>query len=273
MIPWGQIDEWRQQAPWSQDLQVEQDLILSRALVEVFEQPAVARSLALRGGTALFKLQIRPALRYSEDIDLVQLTAEPIGPTLDAIRHALDPWLGEPRRKFSEGRVTLVYRMMSEGPPPLPLRLKIEINSREHFSVFGVERFPFAVRSRWFDGEADVVSYLPEELLGTKLRALYQRKKGRDLFDLAVGIERLEVDLEQIIRVFSRYMEHGGTRVSRAEFELNLHGKLMDPTFIGDLQPLIAPGFDWSFETGAAVVRENLLVLLRGEPWREAEVL
>jgi hypothetical protein len=89
VIPWGQIDEWRQQAPWSQDLQVEQDLILSRALVELFEQPAVARSLALRGGTALFKLQIRPALRYSEDIDLVQLTAEPIGPTLDAIRHAL----------------------------------------------------------------------------------------------------------------------------------------------------------------------------------------
>ncbi len=268
MIPSGLIDEWRQQAPWSQDLQVEQDLILSRALVTLFNKPAVARSLALRGGTALFKLQIRPALRYSEDIDLVQLTAEPIGPTLDAIRQVLDPWLGEPRRKFGEGRVTLVYRVESEGPPPLPLRLKIEINSREHFSVFGVERYPFTVRSRWFHGDTAIVSYHPEELLGTKLRALYQRKKGRDLYDLAVGLERLEIDPARIIRAFSRYMEHGGTRVSRAEFELNLHAKLMDPTFVGDLRPLIVPGFDWSFGAGAAAVRESLLVLLPGEPWK-----
>ncbi len=271
MIPAGEIAEWRQQAPWSQDLQVEQDLILSRALVELFEQPTVARSLALRGGTALFKLQIRPALRYSEDIDLVQLAPEPIGPTLDAIRQALDPWLGNPKRKFNEGRVTLVYRMASEGPPPLPLRLKIEINTREHFSVFGVKSYPFAVRSRWFDGEAAVASFHLEELLATKLRALYQRKKGRDLFDLVVALERLEIDLERVIRALSRYLEHDGARVSRAQFEKNLRSKLMDPRFTSDLRPLLAPGIDWDFEEGAAFVRESLGELLPGEPWKGRE--
>ena len=38
--------------------------------------------------------------------------------------------------------------------------------------------------SRWFTGAAKVLTYDLDELLGTKLRALYQRKKGRDLFDL-----------------------------------------------------------------------------------------
>jgi Nucleotidyl transferase AbiEii toxin, Type IV TA system len=45
--------------------------VISRALVEIFRHPALADSLALRGGTALSKLQLRPPARYSEDIDLV----------------------------------------------------------------------------------------------------------------------------------------------------------------------------------------------------------
>jgi hypothetical protein len=132
LIPFDFITEWRKRAPWVQDAQVEQDLILSRAVVEIFRDPAIARMLAFRGGTALYKLHLSPA-RYSEDIDLVQVAPGPIGPAFDAIRSVLDPWLGVPRRSLQEGTVTLQYRVQSEGPPPLPMRLKIEINSREHF--------------------------------------------------------------------------------------------------------------------------------------------
>ena len=70
-------------------------------------------SLAFRGGTALNKLFFNPPTRYSEDIDPVQTIAEPIGLTLDTIREVLDTWLGEPKRSFSNGRVTLVYRVLS----------------------------------------------------------------------------------------------------------------------------------------------------------------
>jgi len=97
-------------------------------------------SLAFRGGTALNKLFFNPPTRYSEDIDLVQTTAEPIGPTLDSIRDVLDTWLGEPRRIFSNGRITLLYRVLSDEG--FPLKLKIEINSREHFSVLGFDLAP-----------------------------------------------------------------------------------------------------------------------------------
>ena len=189
MIPHDYVTEWRAEAPWVQDFQVEQDLVISRALIEIFSHPALKDALAFRGGTALYKLHLRPAARYSEDIDLVRTEAGPAGPIMDALREVLDPWLGAPRWKQTEGRVTFAYRFDSEDRPPIPLRLKVEINTREHVAVYGFERMPFSVRSRWFEGDCEIQSYALEELLGTKLRALYQRKQGRDLFDLATALE------------------------------------------------------------------------------------
>lgn len=39
MIPRAHVTAWRANAPWSNDAQVEQDLVLSRALVEIFSDP------------------------------------------------------------------------------------------------------------------------------------------------------------------------------------------------------------------------------------------
>ncbi|HNH45719.1 MAG TPA: nucleotidyl transferase AbiEii/AbiGii toxin family protein, partial [Myxococcota bacterium] len=166
MIPKAFIDQWRAMAPWVADHQVEQDLIISRALVELYSDPFLRERLAFRGGTALYKLHLSAA-RYSEDIDLVQTRPEPIGDTLNALRARLDPWLGSPKREFSDGRVTLSYRLMSEGEPSVRLKLKVEINSREHFAVFGLQKYPFRVQSRWFTGEAEVTGYTLDEQLGT----------------------------------------------------------------------------------------------------------
>ncbi len=271
MIPFDYITEWRAEAPWTMEAQVEQDLILSRAVVSMFAEPEVRQLLAFRGGTALYKLHLRPAARYSEDIDLVQVTSGPIGGVLDAIRRTLDPWLGVPRRTTKEGRIVMVYRMTSEGQPPVPMRLKVEINSREHFSVFGIEDREFAVRSRWFTGAATVKTYQLDELLGTKLRALYQRKKGRDLFDLFIASKRAKVSPARVVECFSRYLEHEGKRVTRAELEMNLQEKLTDDTFLTDAEPLIAPDIDWSTADAAGYVQREILPLLPGEPWKGGE--
>ena len=185
--------------PVGAGIQVEQDLVICRALVELFSHPVLAEALAFRGGTALYKLHLKPAARYSEDIDLVQMRAEPAGPVMDALRAVLDPWLGTPRWKQTEGRVTFVYRFASEDAPPVRMKLKVEINSREHFAVHGFKRVPFSVSSRWFEGACEIPTYELDELLGTKLRALYQRKKGRDLFDLAVALEHDGVDPRRIV--------------------------------------------------------------------------
>ncbi len=99
--------------------------------------------------------------------------------------------------KQTQGRVTFVYRFTSEDVPPIALRLKVEINSQEHFAVHGFTRMPFDVTSRWFNGACAIPTYELDELLGTKLRALYQRKKGRDLFDLAVALRVARADNEK----------------------------------------------------------------------------
>jgi len=270
LIPHDFITEWRQYASWTEDSQVEQDLVICRALVELFSVDAVARTLAFRGGTALHKLHLPPAARYSEDIDLVQMVAGPIGPVLDAMRGVLDPWLGEPKRVFKEGRVRLDYRLLSEGPPAIPLRLKVEVNSCEPFTVFGLQEHPFTVESRWYAGSARIKTFHRDELLGTKLRALYQRKKGRDLFDLWVAQAGGKVDSTRVVQCFLEYLSQSGLRVSRAEFEANLAAKLTDPAFTQDVAPLLGPGVAWDLEAAARYMREDLLAHLPGSPWKGA---
>jgi hypothetical protein len=152
VIPFDYITEWRAEAAWIDDAQVEQDLVISRALVEIFRHPALADSLALRGGTALSKLQLRPPARYSEDIDLVQTTAQPAGPMMNALRAVLESWLGRPKWKQGEGRITFYFRYTAEGTSPVPMRLKVEANTREHFALYGLRKAPFKVGSRWFEG-------------------------------------------------------------------------------------------------------------------------
>jgi predicted nucleotidyltransferase component of viral defense system len=70
LIPQANITAWRPTAPWPDDAQVEQDLVLTRALIQLFAEPSLAGRIMLRGGTALHKLYIHPACRFSEDIDL-----------------------------------------------------------------------------------------------------------------------------------------------------------------------------------------------------------
>ncbi|MBU6296962.1 MAG: nucleotidyl transferase AbiEii/AbiGii toxin family protein [Alphaproteobacteria bacterium] len=191
------------------------------------------------------------------------MRAEQAGKAMSTLRTVLDPWLGEPRWKQSEGRITFSYRFASEGAPPLKMRLKVEINSREHFAVHGFVRRPFRVQSRWFSGGCTIPTYGLDELLGTKLRALYQRKKGRDLFDLTTTLHG-GADPARVVEAFSTYMRHGGHQVTRTDFEENLEDKLADPQFTADIGALLAPGHVWDIHAAAKAVREALLIHLPG---------
>lgn len=95
MIQAMNITAWSKTAPWAEQRQVEQDLIISRAIVELFSDILLAAELRFRGGTALNKLHFPEPLRYSEDIDLVRTTKGPIKPVVRRVREVLEPWLGE----------------------------------------------------------------------------------------------------------------------------------------------------------------------------------
>jgi predicted nucleotidyltransferase component of viral defense system len=94
MIPADFIQAWSTRAPWPDSRQIEQDLIICRALCDLFNSPSLSGKITFRGGTAINKLLFEKPLRYSEDIDLIQAQPEPIRETLAAIREALS-WLGK----------------------------------------------------------------------------------------------------------------------------------------------------------------------------------
>ena len=263
MIPKDFITEWRREAPWIEDAQVEQDLVISRALVEIFSNDILKDALAFRGGTALYKLFLKPPARYSEDIDLVQINAESAGDIMTALRETLGPWVDDkPRFKQGDARVTFRFRFPSEDAPPLPLTLKVEINTREHFAVHGLQQIPFAVNSRWYEGQTDIPSYGLNELLGTKLRALYQRRKGRDLFDLAIALDHQDANPAKIIETFIAYMEHGDHHVTKTEFEENLAAKMDNRQFAADIGPLLRDGYEWNLNAMAEKVTDELIAQL-----------
>ncbi|MCI5072655.1 nucleotidyl transferase AbiEii/AbiGii toxin family protein [bacterium] len=269
MIPAANITAWKAtQAPWQDDALVEQDLILSKALAELYSNPILSEKLAFRGGTALHKIFIKQLKRYSEDIDLTQIHAEPIGPTADAIHETLNPWLGQPKYKRGEGRVTFIYRFETSIHPIKKMRLKIEINTREHNNVFKLIHKPFKVNNPWFTKNVNILTYELEELLGTKLRALYQRKKGRDLFDLHEAKQALDFNEDKLVQCFEHYTRKQNLPVSRAQFESNLSLKMQDSIFKKDMIPLLASNKTWNIQDAYHYVSNNLLNKLHGDAWK-----
>ena len=82
------------------------------------------------------------------------------------------------------------------------------------------KEYPFQIDNHWFSGKANLVSFEAEELFGTKLRALLQRHKNRDLFDMQEGLKQLNMDLDKLIAVFEHYLAVQDSPISRAEAEM-----------------------------------------------------
>jgi predicted nucleotidyltransferase component of viral defense system len=261
VIPRAFITEWRTTAPWQTDAQIEQDLAIFRAIVEIYSDEILKENLVFRGGTAIHKLYLAPAIRYSEDIDLIQKEGQAIGPLFDRMKERLD-FLGNSNTSRTHRDSALVYRFQSEIPPVSPLRLKVEINCREHFSVFGFQVKPFQVQSRWFGGEVELPTFTLEDLLGSKMRALYQRRKGRDLLDLWYAITAREIDTEKVLYAFSQYMESFGVSVTRREYEENLRKKMTNRYFLGDTVDLLRPDVEYDPKIAFDVVMGKLITKL-----------
>lgn len=260
MIPQAYITEWANQVPWQTNEQVEQDLVICRALVEIFSDEWLASSLAFRGGTALHKLYLQPQTRYSEDIDLVQIRSEPIKETIQRLRERLS-FLGDCTVVQKANNNTLKYRFESEFPPIQNLRLKVEINCREHFTVLGYQQFPFQVNSSWFTGVCNITTYQLEELLGTKLRALYQRSKGRDVYDIYMALVQVpDMNKEAILQCYHTYMEFVADEPPTQKVYLqNMEAKLQDDEFIGDIAALIRPREKYDQATALELIRAEFL--------------
>lgn len=145
MIPSPYLTQWRTVAPWPIPAQVEQDLILSRLIIEIANHQLLSGELALRGGTCLHKLHMAAPYRYSEDLDYVRTGKEPLlGRLLTALREIADQvGLREHRRRFPNeqsipsdhssyclSRAAVGDRLREPSPPPLALVAEITAGHR-----------------------------------------------------------------------------------------------------------------------------------------------
>jgi predicted nucleotidyltransferase component of viral defense system len=278
MIPMMNIVAWGNVVPWAEQRQIEQDLMISRAIINLFADPFLREQLRFRGGTALNKLHFPSPIRYSEDIDLVRTTPGPIGPILDRVRERLEPWLG--RANFDQSPVApkLRFRAQAEDPAATAqIRLKVEINTAEIEAYDGPRALPYRVDNPWFAGEANVATFSREEMLATKLRALLQRNKGRDLFDLAHALDVFEgLNAARVVECCGRYLQKSEVTISRAEAERRMFAKLINPSFLTDLRPLLAASEatrlnDDTMKAAFAKVFSRFIVLISGDAWLRSD--
>jgi hypothetical protein len=153
------------------------------------------------------------------------------------------------------------------------IRLKIEINTREIDAFDPTVEIPFRVENPWFSGGCPIITYSREELLATKLRALLQRDKGRDLFDLAHAADAFPgLNFNRVIECFGLYLKNTGQGVPRAEAEQRMFGKLINPSFLTDIRPLLsAAEAEKMNESETRRMFEKVFTLfiarLPGKPW------
>lgn len=277
MIPAQNIIAWSHLAPWADQRQIEQDLIISRALVDLYSDPFLSQELRFRGGTALNKLHFPQPLRYSEDIDLVRTSHGGVGPILDRMREVLEPWLGQAQFVQSQIAPKLKFRVDAEDGSDAPIRLKVEINTREIEAFDTPITMPFRVENPWFTGQADIATFSNEELLATKLRALLQRDKGRDLYDLAHALEVFkDLNVEKVVVLLGKYLAATGLEITRAQAQERMLSKLARGNLINDMTPLLTPDqadtiTDQTTQNAFLIIFYRLIEHFPGEDWAKLE--
>ena len=254
MLSVNDIAAWGITHPWATADQVEQDLLLSRAICAIAADPYLGQELLFRGGTALHKLHLPQSLRYSEDLDYVRTTAGGIGQLTGAL---LD--LGRDLGFGVKSKITehpKVY-WRTTGQAGNLLRIKVEVNTHERSPALPIIRLPFEVASPWWTGTVKVPTFQLPELIATKTRALYQRSKGRDLFDMWLALTHTTLDPVQVLEAFGPYRPAGYTSKSAIA---NLEAKLVDPDFCHDLDELAAqPPIPYDADSAAKLITDVLL--------------
>ena len=251
MIPYNTITAWGVSHPWVTREQVEQDMLLSKAICDIYNNEKLAKELIFRGGTALNKLILNEPYRYSEDLDFVRTSAGGIGDIMKELTNLGKATGYEVKTKI--GQYPKLY-WLTQAQTGLNIRIKIEINTQERTPSLPVITTRHSIKSDWCSCESKIISYRPEEIAATKIRALYQRSKGRDLFDLWLLTTEVGVDIAMVLSAFTTYRPIGYNGKKGIN---NLLLKLKNTGFISDIKSMLSPRIDYYSPDNAANIIIN----------------
>jgi predicted nucleotidyltransferase component of viral defense system len=257
MIPYNAVTAWGASHTWPTREQIEQDLLLSKAICEIYTNRLLAGELVFRGGTALHKMILPQPFRYSEDLDFVRSSAGGIGDIMKELTELGKQTGFTVKTRLGQFPKVFWYGKAQTGRD---LKIKIEINTYERTFALPLVNVRYVINSGWFAGEADVRLFQSEEIAATKLRALFQRAKGRDLFDLWLLTNRVDIDTSLVFQAFSAYRPEGFTSKKAIE---NLEKKLQDTTFRTDITNIVSTeNSEYNVEDAAIQIIETYLVNL-----------
>jgi len=252
VIPVAYTQAWYRGHGWLSLAQCEQDMLITQLMIEIARDDYLGQELAMRGGTCFHKLFLDTPLRYSEDLDYCRTTNTPARKLYDHLRSIADGIGLSCSTQRKTNSIKLFLRTPDTG-----LKIKVEINTREIDAHPDHCSLPLAVKSSWYTGSASIQTFRLEELMATKIRALFQRRKGRDVFDLWVAITQCEVDWEQSAAVFARYY---GIDASLREMADRIEAKKKDSILLADIRNFLAEAPDeYDGLSALDLIRDRLL--------------
>jgi predicted nucleotidyltransferase component of viral defense system len=77
VIPAASITAWGVGRPWPTRPAIEQDLLLARLIVAIYDHPRLRNELVFRGGTCLHQVHLDTPRRYSEDLGAPKTALRP----------------------------------------------------------------------------------------------------------------------------------------------------------------------------------------------------
>ncbi len=237
----------------------ELDYRLTYALGAIYTDPFLAARLCLKGGTVLNKLCFPTLSRLSVDLDF-----NAVGPKAQVLAERsrvitqLATLFAEQNAgytvthdfRYEQTNIVAHYAPLSGGPRQ---RLKLEISTVERVPILGRTARPLILP----DGASvSIATYHLEELTATKIRALYARRKGRDIYDLW-RIASLDLDERAVRKLTLYYFYHAKMMFHYPTFLANVEEKLRHHGFGDDVRGLIRVGqeFDWSEACRAVIDR------------------
>lgn len=263
----GQLTVWADTIGIPNLTLAEHDLRLTHALAGLYCAPALKDVLAFKGGTALNKIYFEKFSRLSVDLDFnligppreVVKQGAPIRKSIEDVLRDQDPDY-EFRFSYRADQTTLLARYTPHsGGAKQPL--KIELSMRESVPIMGLHEM--SIPSPDVGSPIKVRTYSIEELLSTKIRALYERKKGRDIFDLDCA-RSLKLNRPAIRKLVYYYFYRSGKIFNWRVLRTNLEAKASDKRFGDDIKPFLRP--DVSFDAPAAILDFLAVFEFLGQP-------
>ena len=243
----------------------ELDYRLTYALDAIYSHPFLRERLYLKGGTALNKLFFPAVNRLSVDLDF-----NAVGPKTQVLAERAqltNQIMTLLASQDTEYRITHDYRLYEQSTIRADFtpvsggsrqHLKLEISFVERVPIFGRENRVLA--STDSATRAAINTYRLEELAATKLRALYARRKGRDIYDLA-QIAAIDLNEQALRKLTLYYFYHARMIFHYTNFRAKVEEKLNHRGFADDVRGLIRVDqqFNWQKASQAVLDRFTFL--------------